>query len=45
MGFERGQVIEGGAYSDAIIGGGVRVLTVSSAHQAFPEHRLCHVPS
>lgn len=27
VGFKRGQVVEGGAYSDAIIGRGVRVLS------------------
>lgn len=37
VGFKRGQVVEGGAYSDAIIGG----VTISSAQQTFTECRLC----
>lgn len=43
VGFKRGQVVEGGAYSDAIIGGGGQGVIISSAQQTSTECRLCAV--
>lgn len=41
VGFERGQVVEGGAYSDAIIGD--QGVTIFSIQQVYTECPLCAI--